>query len=160
MATSAAIQKLQGPQNLAGGLKSVGLFPAGLTASLQFSDIDLLAAAIKNWDEDAIQLEPGRFQSRLDLAHTAAMQIHRVALSTAILVRGACVPGSIVFGMQTSGPRRAKWRSRPVAIDDIVTFDGSSEVDLQTTGPSEITAISATNKCSRSMLMHCAAGQS
>ena len=139
---SIAIQKAQSPPRNSQTAKAVGLFPAGLSATLQFTDIDLLAAAIRNWNHEGIQLEPGAFRSRLDLVHTAAMQIHRVQLSPAILVRGLSVPGSIVFGVQTGGTNRAKWRGRTIASDDVVTFDGRAEIDFQTTGASEITVVS------------------
>jgi AraC family ethanolamine operon transcriptional activator len=47
-----------------------------------------------------------------------------------------------VLGVQSGGNRRAKWRGRLIEPDDVVIFDGENEIDFQTAGPSEITAIS------------------
>jgi AraC family ethanolamine operon transcriptional activator len=140
--STVAIQKLQALSEKPKYLQPPSLFPAGLTASMRFDDIEQLAGAIRKWNHEGIQIAPGEFQSRLDLVHTAGMQIHRVRLSLAILVRGFAVPGSIVLGVQSGGKHRAKWRGRVLEQDEVVFFDGEKEIDFQTTGPSEITAIS------------------
>jgi len=138
MSQPLAIQKLQGAEN---SLRTHELFPAGLTVDQHFADIDELATAVRNWDEDVVQLQPGRFRGRLSLVHTSHMQIHRGQLSSAILVRGSAAPGAVVFGLQTNGARPPLWRDRPIEPDSVVVFDGNTEIDFQTTCPSEITVV-------------------
>jgi AraC family ethanolamine operon transcriptional activator len=138
MSQPLAIQKLQSEEN---SPKPNGLFPAGLTIDQNFGDIDELATAVRDWDEEAIQLQPGQFRGRLSLVHTSHMQIHRGQLSSEILVRGSAAPGTVVFGLQTNGARPSLWRDRPIESDSVVVFDGHTEINFQTTCPSEITVV-------------------
>jgi len=142
MAAAVAIQKLQGPEekpNLSDGGK---LFPAGLVAARTFVDVDEMAAAVKKWNHEGVQLAPGEFRGELLLAHTAGMQIHRARLSPAILIRGSAVPWAVVFGVQIGGARRSSWRGETLSPTEIATLDGTDEIDFRTTGPTELLVVS------------------
>jgi len=141
MAASVAIRKLQDSTGIRHSPNG-DLFPAGLVVSRDFADIDELAAAIKNWNHEGLQLAAGSFRGQLLLSHTAGMQIHRVRLSPAILVRGFAVPGSIAVGIQTGGTRRAYWRGETLRPTDVAVLDGGDEIDFHTTGPTEMLVVS------------------
>jgi AraC family ethanolamine operon transcriptional activator len=142
MPSRTAIQKLQDPPKKGTTTAASGLFPAGLVACRDFDDVDAMAAAVKKWNHEGVQLEVGRFHGELNLAHTAKLQIHRVRLSPAILVRGGGVPGSIAFGIQSAGARHACWRGAPLAATDVMMLDPRDEIDLQTTCDSQVMVIS------------------
>ena len=140
MSLPSAIQKLQ--DQATARSHHGGLFPAGLVAARDYVDIDEMAAAVKNWNHEGVQLSPGAFRGQLLLAHTASMQIHRARLSPEILIRGFAVPGSIVFGIQSGGANRGYWRGEVLRPTDGVTLDGSDEIDFRTTGPTELIVVS------------------
>lgn len=59
--------------------RGAAVFPAGVVANWAFDDFEAMAAFPRAWGQHYLKLTPGPFHGRLDLVHTARLQIGAVS---------------------------------------------------------------------------------
>ena len=81
-----------------------------------FDDIDALAEAALNWDQEYDQIGRGQFRGELTQLVFGQVQLNREQWTTGVLQSGAAPEGTWVFGL----PLKAAPKSFPAAMLELI----------------------------------------
>lgn len=106
-----------------------------------FDDIDALAAAALEWDQEYEQIGRGRFQGRLTQLLLGQIQLNREQWSQGVLQRGAAPKGTWVFGLPLKAKGPLHIRRRPVRSGELLAATSRDDVGFVADGPTELMVI-------------------
>ena len=95
----------------------------------QFDDFDAFREATQVWDLDFLQLDRGRFNSRLSQKITSEGQWGRVRLGRRVRQRGQGPRGFRTFAIPADHRTRLVFRGLAAGGDDLVVFPEGGELD-------------------------------
>jgi len=106
-----------------------------------FDDIDELAAAAVEWDQEYEQLGRGQFHGQLTQLVLGHIHLNRERWSPGVLQRGAAPKGSWVFGLPLKAKGSLHVRRRPAKDGELMTGTSRDDIGFVATGPTDLMII-------------------
>ncbi|MEP0324147.1 helix-turn-helix domain-containing protein [Bauldia litoralis] len=103
-----------------------------------FDDIDALAAAALDWDQEYEQLGRGRFNGRLRQLVIGQVQLNREQWQTGVLQSGAAPKGTWVFGLPLKAEGPLHIRRRPVQNGELLAATSRDDVGFVADGATDM----------------------
>lgn len=104
----------------------------------RFDDIDALAAAAVDWDQEYEQLGRGKFKGRLRQLVLGQVQLNREQWQTGVLQSGTAPKGTWVFGLPLKAEGRLHIRRRPVQDGELLAATSRDDVGFVADGPTDL----------------------
>lgn len=103
-----------------------------------FDDIDAMAAAALEWDQQYEHVGRGRFRGKLTQLVLAQLQLNRERWTPGVLQRGAAPKNSWVFGLPVKSEGSLHIRRRPVQRGELLTGNSRDDVGFTAGGPTDL----------------------
>jgi AraC family ethanolamine operon transcriptional activator len=106
-----------------------------------FDDIDAMAAAAREWDQEYEQIGRGRFRGELIQLLLSRIHVGRERWSPGVLQRGPAPKNSWVFGLPLMAKGSLHVRRRPVQPGELLAATWRDDVGFAATGPADLMVI-------------------
>lgn len=103
-----------------------------------FDDIDALAAAALEWDQEYEQLGRGHFRGHLTQLLLGQVQLNREQWQTGVLQRGAAPQGTWVFGLPLRAEGQLHIRRRPTRRGELLAATSRDDVGFVAEGATDL----------------------
>jgi AraC family ethanolamine operon transcriptional activator len=103
-----------------------------------FDDIDAMAAAALEWDQEYEQIGRGRFRGELIQLLLSQIHLGRERWSPGVLQKGPAPRNSWVFGLPLKAKGSLHVRRRPVQAGELLAATWRDDVGFAATGPTDL----------------------
>ncbi len=97
----------------------------------RFTDFEEFAQTARAWDLDFIQLDRGKFETRLIQIGADGVQLAQATFNRYIDQKGSPPPGLWTFAILTNESSPIIWRGRDVNKKSVMIYSPGSEIDAQ-----------------------------